>query len=426
LANAGDVPGSPVSFTATAVPAPPAVLAVVTQPASTAVVGVPFSRQPKIQLRDNLGNPVSQAGFAVSAALASGPSATLAGQRTQAADATGLAAFTDLAINGPPGTYTLRFTSEAGSAVTPVTSDPIELRIGAVSASRSTVTAQPSTIKVFSGKSTITVTARDDQGNLVGGATVVATSSDPGSSTLTPASASTSGNGVATFTFSAAAAKDYIVSARANGVLLNQKPTVKATRASSTTTIRGFQPPNSTALAPVSVQFSVSGPSGGIPSGTVTVTDGSVSCSGTVAQGQCPLTPLTAGSKTFKANYLGDANFEPSSDTQQHTIDPVPTAVISLVSSNLFDATVDDEITFTATLQAQIGVAVGQVRFRETSCDGSSLGSGQLIPAGGQSFATLTKKLSAGTHQIFACYGGNQTFGSSQFGPLAQQVSSKK
>ncbi len=426
LANAGDVPGSPLTFTATALPAPPAVLAVVTQPASTAVVGVAFSRQPKIQLRDNLGNPVSQAGFAVSAELASGPTATLMGQQTKAADATGLATFTDLAINGPLGTYTLRFTSEAGSTVAPVTSAPIELRVGAVSASRSTVTVQPSTITVFSGKSTITVTARDDQGNPIGGATVVPTSSDPSSSTLAPASAGTSGSGVATFTFSATAAKDYIVSARANNVQLNQKPTVKVKRAGSVTTIRDFQPPNSTALASVSVAFSVSGSGGGTPSGTVTVSEGSVTCSATVAQGKCALTPTTAGNKTFKANYLGDANFEPSSDTQQHPIGPVPTAVISLVSSDLFDATVEDDISFTATLQAQIGVAVGQVRFRENSCDGSSLGSGQLIAAGGQSFATLTRKLSAGTHLIFACYDGNQTFKSSQGGPLVQSVSSKK
>jgi hypothetical protein len=424
LANAGDVPGSPLGFTATAVPAPPAVLAVVTQPASTAVVGVPFSRQPKIQLRDNLGNPVSQAGFAVSAALASGPAATLVGQRTQAADATGLAAFTDLAINGPPGTYTLRFSSEAGSAVTPVTSDPIELKIGAVSASRSTVSAQPSTITVFSGKSTITVTARDEQGNPVGGASVVPTSSDPGSSNFTPASAGTSGNGVATFTFSATAAKDYIVSARANGVQLNQTPTVKVKRASSVTTIRGFQPPSSTALAPVSVAFSVSGPSGGSPSGTVTVSDGSVSCSGTVAQGQCTLTPTTKGTKTFKASYLGDANFEPSSASQQHQIDAVQTA-LTLVSSNPFDPTVNDEITFTATVQAQIDVATGQVTFRENSCSGSSLGKGDLHAAGGVSIATLTRTLSAGTHQIFACYGGNQTFGPSE-NSLTQQVFQRK
>ncbi len=274
------------------------------------------------------------------------------------------------------------------------------------------------------------MTARDEQGNPVGGATVVPTSSDPATSTFTPASAATNGSGVATFSFSATRAKDFVVSVRANDAQLNQKPTVKVTRASSTTRITGFQPPSSTALQAVSVTFSVSGPSGGSPLGAVAVTDGSVSCSGLVAEGQCTLTPTTGGTKTFKANYLGDANFEPSSDTQLHQIDPMRTATALDQPLPLFTQTSGKPVTLRATVQAlPPGVPDGNVSFRDNSCGsgGSPLGNAPLQSG----VATLilvagTGNLGVGQHKIFACYGGTQTFGSSEDGPRLYEVTAKK
>ena len=427
IANAGNVPGSPLTFSSTATAGQAATLALVTQPASTAQSGVKLSRQPRVQLRDGLGNPVAQSGLVVTAELASGPGATLAGDPTRATDGTGLAAFSDLAINGPPGTYTLRFSA---TGVPPVVSGAIQVTAGAVSASRSSLTVSPSSITVFANTSTITVTARDAQGNPIGGANVLPASSDPGTSTITPASGTTNANGVATFTFAARAAKEYTVSARANNVLIDQTQKITAKRAATTTAIGSFQPASSTALEPVTVGFSVTA-SGGAPTGTVTVTDGSTTCSAPVAQGSCTLTPTTAGTKTFKASYPGNDTFEPSSGQQSHTIDLVPTLIVALTSSEPFGSIVGQKVTFTATVQALIGVADDKVNFRENSCGsgGTALGSGTLKPTGDAflSEATFTTdKLKEGMHSIFACYPGTSTFDASTRGPIAQQVRSAK
>src|SRR5258705_4751504 len=50
---------------------------------------------------------------------------------------------------------------------------------------------------------------------------------------------------------------------------------------------------------------------------SVTVSDGTVNCVGTVAAGSCALTPTTAGAKTLTATYGGDATFNGRSE--EHT-----------------------------------------------------------------------------------------------------------
>jgi Bacterial Ig-like domain (group 3)/Bacterial Ig-like domain (group 1) len=425
IASASNAPGSPITFVATAATGSAATFAITTQPASVASAGAVLSRQPSVQLRDNLGNPVRQQGIIVTVDLGSGPGATLAGDHTQPTDASGAATFSGLAINGPAGTYTLRF---SGQGVNPAVSDAIDLRAGPVSASRSSLTAIPSSIIVFANRSTVTVTVRDALGNLIEGATVVPSSSDPGTSNLTPTSAGTNASGVAIFTFGASAAKTYTISARANNVDLQDRASVQASRASTSTAIRSFSPQSSTALEPVTVAFAVSSSSGsGTPTGTVTVSDGSQTCSAPVSQGSCTLTPTTAGNKTFTASYAGSDAFEPSSGKQTHSIDLVPTLVAALTSSLPFGSFVGQTVIFTATLQAMKGVASGIVTFRENSCGsgGTLLGSGTLKPTGDAFVSEAsfsTRNLSVGSHSIFACYGGNDTFASSQRGPVVQQV----
>ena len=107
-ATVSGLEGSPVTFTATAVSADSPFLAVTTQPSATAVSGTAFSTQPVVQLRDADGADVAQAGVDVTASLVSG-SGTLGGTATRTTDANGRATFTDLAITGPAGSYTLGF-----------------------------------------------------------------------------------------------------------------------------------------------------------------------------------------------------------------------------------------------------------------------------------------------------------------------------
>src|SRR5439155_813885 len=113
-------------------------LTLTTQPSSTAQSGVPFAQQPVVQLRDGAGNPVSQAGVTVTAAIATG-GGTLSGTLTAATNGSGVASFTNLAITGTTGDRTLSFSA---TALTPAVSGTIALGAGA--ATQLTVTTQPS------------------------------------------------------------------------------------------------------------------------------------------------------------------------------------------------------------------------------------------------------------------------------------------
>src|SRR5207249_3215097 len=83
-------------------------LTLTTQPSATAQSGVAFAQQPVVQLRDGAGNPVSQAGMTVTAAIATG-GGTLGGTLTAATNGSGVATFTNLAITGAAGDRTLSF-----------------------------------------------------------------------------------------------------------------------------------------------------------------------------------------------------------------------------------------------------------------------------------------------------------------------------
>ena len=145
-------------------------LAIATQPASSATVGVALDPQPVIQLRAASGADLATAGVAVSVAIATG-GGTLSGTTTVSTDGQGRAAFTDLAINGDPGTRTLVFTAPGyGSA----TSGDIAVQAAPPAppdASQSTLTVNPASVAI-GATSTITVTVRDAGGNPLAGRSV--------------------------------------------------------------------------------------------------------------------------------------------------------------------------------------------------------------------------------------------------------------
>ena len=152
--------GSPITFTATATQGTSPRLAMVTQPSSTTESGVVLAQQPSVQLETALGVPIAQSGVGVTAAIATG-GGTLSGTTTVLTNSSGLAQFTDLAISGSNGTYTLIF---AAANYTP-----------AVSANVDVVTPGPSaphtTAHVPNGKpfrwTKITITTRDASGNVM-------------------------------------------------------------------------------------------------------------------------------------------------------------------------------------------------------------------------------------------------------------------
>jgi PKD repeat protein len=207
-----------VNFTATGTAAAPAALSVRTQPSSTASNGIPFGRQPVIQVLDTRGNEAPTAGIEVTAQLAGG-GGEVVGTTHRRTDASGRASFTDLAISGAEGQRTLVFTASgyAGAA-----SNAIEVRA-----------------------------------------------------------------------------------------------------ISTTTTITSDAPDPSVAGATFTVEFRVSS-SGPTPTGevTVTVSDGSPTCTGTLqgGVGSCQLTLNQTGDRTLRATYPGAPGLNGSSGTESHRV----------------------------------------------------------------------------------------------------------
>src|SRR5205814_9972469 len=82
----------------------------------------------------------------------------------------------------------------------------------------------------------------------------------------------------------------------------------------------------------VTYSVGVSAPGAGTPAGTVTVTDGSANCTGTLPATSCQLASTTAGAKSLTATYNGSTNFNGSvSATAAHQVNKAATttAIIS-------------------------------------------------------------------------------------------------
>ncbi len=414
LAEVPAASGSPVTFIATATSGSAGKLRVVTQPSASAEISVPFARQPQVQLLDNLNNPVPQAGRAVTVAIATGPSgATLGGQRTRETDGAGLASFTDLAIAGPAGGYTLSF---SGADLALVTSASIAITSGDPSPTRSGVDAEPETFPVAGGASTVTVTARDELGNPVPGAAVVPTVDRTADGAFQPSSGTTDENGRAAFTLRASKAGRFIVGARVDAITLQSKDTVTATRIASTTSITSDLSQPSQVLSPVTVSWSVTSAQPAGLTGAVTVSEnGQPKCSGPVS-GQCSFTPTTVGTHTITAAYSGDDAREPSSDSRPHEVRAIPTQVVSLTSSPN-PATTKETITFEARVAATVGTPTGTVTFTIGICGAPGDAFGQAT-LNGQGVARLNRKIeSVGTFCIMASYTGSAIHAPSQSPP---------
>jgi hypothetical protein len=175
----------------------PTKLALTTQPSATAQNGVILPQQPVVQVQDNGGNNVGQAGVSVLVAVSTG--GTLSGVTTVVTGATGAATFTGLAIAAPIGSYTLTFTS-TNPVLTPVTSNSISLGAGLVT--KLAITTPPST-SAQSGVAIPTqpvVQLQDAGGNNVSTANVSVTATVSTGGTLTgTAAVLTNANGQAVF-----------------------------------------------------------------------------------------------------------------------------------------------------------------------------------------------------------------------------------
>jgi Big-like domain-containing protein len=294
-------------------PAGPPVLVLSRQPSSSATSGIVFGRQPEVQLRDPFGGDLHTAGVAVFVSASGG---TLQGTASATTDANGRAAFTNLAISGQAGSYTLGF-SAAG--FTGVTSDPIDLAHAVPSASNSTVVADPTSISAGSGSSTIAVTVRDASNTPISGIQVTLDASGS-ENTITPVTPGTGADGVATFTFSSTAAEVKTITARADGTPVGQV-SITVEIVPTQTSILSDTPDPSAEGDVVDVSFSVTS-ADGTPTGEVTVQSDQDNdhCSATVEAGHCGIRLKKSGTNILTATYAGNKRFAESSGTASHEV----------------------------------------------------------------------------------------------------------
>ena len=240
-ASVSGLQGSPVTFTATAVDGLTPTLAVGTQPSPVARSGVAFAVQPVVQLKDGAGGDLAESGVRVTATL-TGDTGTLDGDVTKTTDATGAASFTDLAVTGADGSYTITFTAPD---YVQVTSAPIA--IGTPSLAMKTQPS-PAAVSGTSLDQQPAVQLVDGTGANEAMSGVVVTASVTGASgtlggTLTR---TTDGTGAATFTNLVITADpgDYTLRFTAPGYAQTTSSSVALSAAPSTIVITNNPPPS--------------------------------------------------------------------------------------------------------------------------------------------------------------------------------------
>ncbi len=148
---------SSISFEATGVAPPSPQLVLVTQPSASADAGVPFERQPVLQLQDAVGAPLARADVAVTVQIADGPG-SLGGNTTARSNAEGRVNFTNLSIRGRTGDRTLLF---AAADFTPATSEEIDVNPGPPDPGQTSASVANGTA---GEKTTVTIRLKDEFG----------------------------------------------------------------------------------------------------------------------------------------------------------------------------------------------------------------------------------------------------------------------
>lgn len=180
------------------------------------------------------------------------------------------------------------------------------------------------------------------------------------------------------------------------------------------TTITSDQPDPSPAGSAYTVAVTVSATSG-IVGGTVNVTDGTGgACQVTLSQGggSCQLISASAGQKTLVANYSGNASYNPSSDTEAHTVSPVQAAAtVTTITADTPEPTVPGQpYTVSVTVTSQGGTPGGTVNVN----DGAGAGAGicQVTLENGSGSCQLTSQF-AGGRLLTACFVATPAFSGS-------------
>jgi adhesin/invasin len=227
----------------------PAVMAIAAGNEQTGVAGTALPIAPAVIVRDQDGNPVP--GVPIKFTVVSGGGSVTGGSPLTGAD--GIAAVGGWTLGGPAGENRLRAEVPGGELEgSPLVFTAVG-QAGPVSSERSKLTADPSSIPITGGSSTITVTALDAFDNPISGATVVLAATGGGNTLVQPGT--TNGSGVATGTLSSTELGDHVISATINGTAITQTATVSATPGQPTAGTSSASVPNGTAGAATAVQI---------------------------------------------------------------------------------------------------------------------------------------------------------------------------
>jgi subtilase family serine protease len=203
--------------------------------------------------------------------------------------------------------------------------------------------------------------------------------------------------------------------------------TVSAAQAATTTTISSNTPSPSSTSQTVTFNVTVSG---SVPNGeTVTLDDASNNNAavgtGTLSSGATTITvaagALSVGTHNLFAVYGGDANFAASqSATVSQTVNNAAATTTTITSHTPDPSAPSQTVAFNVTVSGAIPDGE-TVTLKDASNGNTVVGTGTLASAA----ATITVAagaLSVGTHNIFAVYGGDANFASSQSANVTQTV----
>jgi hypothetical protein len=189
---------------------------------------------------------------------------------------------------------------------------------------------------------------------------------------------------------------------RGNDVTIVAAPTVTSLSSNVNPSVYGQPVTFTAAVAAVS-------PGAGTPTGTVTFEDGNMVLDMvTLVGGQatCTTAVLPAGTEPITAVYAGDADFLGSTSVVQlQQVNADGTTTTMTPSAN--PSTYGQQVTFTATVQADspgLGVPWGEVLFTD-----GAMPLGDVTLVNGQASFTMASLL-AGSHTIYAEYGGNSDY----------------
>lgn len=295
----------------------------------------------------------------------------------------------DASFNGSVSAGFSHTVNKAGTTTVLTTALPDPSVVGQAVTASFTLTVNPPS----SGAPTGTVSVTDGVDTCVAAlpaASCVLGLSTPGARTLTAAFA-----GDASFDTSTSAGIGHTVNAAPTTTTVTNAAALGATP-----TVVGE------AFA-VSYAVVAAAPGAGAPAGSVTVSDGAASCTGTVAAGSCSLVLTSAGARTLTATYAGNASFATSSSGgAPHTVNPAATTT-TITADTPDPSSVGQAVAvaFSVAVSAPgAGIPTGNV----TVTDGAV--SCTAAVAAGTCSLTFT---SVGARSLAATYAGDSNFGGS-------------